>query len=262
MLNRLIVITMMLLPILTNAQPTGTIKGRIIEQATKQPIPGVTVAVKDRPLTVLTDSTGAYSIPDIPPGTYSLILTHIGFQERQVNDISVVGSKTFYVETELLNDNRNMKEVTVKAFRGEQNLRIPVSSYSFSREEIFRSPGAQGDIFRAIGILPGVVSSGGQYSAIAVRGQGTSENVYMADDIPLFEVSHLEIEGFNAGFNDPNGGRFSIFAPRVIDNALFEGGGFSAQYGRRSSSYLGLGIKEGNKKPHSSAVSSICWALP
>ncbi|WP_315815371.1 hypothetical protein [Paraflavitalea speifideaquila] len=58
-----------------------------------------------------------------------------------------------------------------------------------------------------------MVSSGGQYSAIAVRGQGTSDNLFIADDIPLFQVSHLEIEGFNTGFNDPNGGRFSIFAP-------------------------------------------------
>lgn len=34
----------------------------------------------------------------------------------------------------------------------------------------------------------------------------------------------------------------------MIDNAQFQGGGFSAQYGRRSSSYLGLGIKDGNNE--------------
>lgn len=129
MLNRLIAITMMLLPILAKAQPTGTIKGRIIEQATKQPIAGVTVTVKDRPLTVLTDSTGTYSIPDVAVGTYSLILTHIGFQEREINDISVVQSKTFYVETELLNDDRNMKEVTVK---GRRSSAVPARRVIYS----------------------------------------------------------------------------------------------------------------------------------
>lgn len=121
---------------------------------------------------------------------------------------------------------------------------MPVSTYSFSREEISRNPGAQGDIFRAIGILPGVSSSGGQFSAIAVRGQGIRDNVYMIDDIPMLEVSHLE--GSASGFNDPNGGRFSIFAPRVVSNAVFQGGGFGAQFGRKSASYLGLRIKEGN----------------
>lgn len=45
--------------------------------------------------------------------------------------------------------------------------------------------------------------------------------LYMVDDIPLTEVGHLESNSF---FNDPNGGRFSIFAPRVIDNAIFQKG--------------------------------------
>ena len=63
-----------------------------------------------------------------------------------------------YFETELLEDVGQLGAVSVstKIFRGENNPTIPVSSFSFSREEIFRNPGAQGDIFRAIGILPGV----------------------------------------------------------------------------------------------------------
>ncbi|RYF95838.1 MAG: hypothetical protein EOO00_04150, partial [Chitinophagaceae bacterium] len=105
-----------------------------------------------------------------------------------------------------------------------------------------------GDIMRAISVLPGVVSAGTQFSAIAARGQGTQDNVYMVDDIPMFNLSHLEAEGISNGFNDPNGGRYSIFAPRVVDNVQFQNGGFDATFGRRSSSYLGLGIKEGNKE--------------
>ena len=230
------------------AQSPGNIKGKIIEQITKQPIAGASVLLNEKQISAITDSSGMYIFSNIPAGTYSINISCVGFQEKKLQEITVLRAKTYYLETELLENNVNLGEVVVKAFKGENNPMVPVSSYSFSREEIFRSPGAQGDIFRAIGILPGVVSSGGQYSAIAVRGQGTSDNVYMADDIPMFQVSHLEIEGFNAGFNDPNGGRFSIFAPRVIDNALFEGGGFAAQYGRKSSSYLGLGIKEGNRE--------------
>jgi hypothetical protein len=229
------------------AQENGTIKGKLIEQSTKRPLPGATVTIKDYSISISTDSSGLFVLSNISPGNYTLELSHIGFQPKTLTDIPVTTGKTYYFETELLQDAVQLDAVSVRAFKGENNPLTPVSSFSFSREEIFRSPGAQGDIFRAIGILPGVVSSGGQYSAIAVRGQGTADNVYMADDIPLFQVSHLEIEGFNAGFNDPNGGRFSIFAPRVVDNATFQGGGFSAQYGRRSSSYLGLGIKEGNR---------------
>jgi hypothetical protein len=235
-----------ILSMVSIAQPTGSIKGRVLDQNTKEPVAGATITIKGR--AAISDSSGGFVIDRLDPGSYSVDVTHTGFQEKILMDIPVALGKTYYLEMELLQVAVRLNEVTVKAFRGEHNPQTPVSAYAFSREEIFRSPGAQGDIFRAIGILPGVVSSGGQYSAIAVRGQGTADNVYIADDIPLFDVSHLEIEGFNSGFNDPNGGRFSIFAPRVVDNALFEGGGFAAQYGRKASSLLSLGIKEGNRE--------------
>ena len=247
LIKHLTVISSLLIVTRIFAQEKGSVKGKILEQSTKRPLAGATVRIKEYPFSVSTDSSGFFLLSNIPSGSCTLLVSSIGFQQRSITDIPIASGKTYYVETELLQDAVQLGAVSVRAFKGENNPLVPVSSFSFSREEIFKSPGAQGDIFRAIGILPGVVSSGGQYSAIAVRGQGTSDNVYMADDIPLFQVSHLEIEGFNSGFNDPNGGRFSIFAPRVIENATFQGGGFSAQYGRKNSSYLGLGIKEGNR---------------
>lgn len=113
-------------------------------------------------------------------------------------------------EIELLEAVPNLNGVVVRSFKGENNPLAPVSAYSYSREEIFRNPDVQGDIMRVLSSLPGVVSSGAQFSVIAARGQGTQDNVYMVDDIPMFNLSHLEAEGFNSGFNDPNGGRFSI----------------------------------------------------
>jgi hypothetical protein len=170
----------------------------------------------------------------------------VGYQEKIIPEIRVSRNKTSYLEIEIAEAQFTLTEVTVNAYKYENNPLTPVSSYSFSRDEISRNPGSQGDIFRAIGMLPGVSSSGGQYSAIAVRGQGTRDNVYQVDDIPVTALGHLE--GGGGGFNDPNGGRFSIFAPRVIDQAQFQGGGFAAQYGRRSASFLGLSIKEGSKE--------------
>ncbi|MDB5089476.1 MAG: TonB-dependent receptor [Mucilaginibacter sp.] len=222
---------------------TGRLKAKILEQATKQPVSGATVSLKGTAFNATTDTSGTVSINGIPEGNYRLTITMIGFQPKEINDILITPGKVYDLEAELLQAVSSLKEVKVRAVRGENNLMMPVSTYVFSREEIFRNPGSQGDIFRVIGILPGVTSSGGQFSAISVRGQGVKDNVYVVDDIPMQEVSHLEGQG---GFNDPNGGRFSIFAPRTIDNAVFQGGGFSAQYGRKGSAYLGLGIKEGN----------------
>ena len=222
----------------------GNVKGKIVDHVTQQALPGVTVLLQGSGAGTITDTTGVFELDNLSEGAHSLVVTYVGYQEKIIPEIRVSRNKTSYLEIEIAESQLTLTEVTVNAYKYENNPLTPVSSYSFSRDEISRNPGSQGDIFRAIGMLPGVSSSGGQYSAIAVRGQGTRDNVYQVDDIPVAALGHLE--GGNGGFNDPNGGRFSIFAPRVIDQAQFQGGGFAAQYGRRSASVLGLSIKEGN----------------
>lgn len=242
-----ITLALCLVSLLSVAQTTGGFKGKIIEQSTKQPILGVSVVIDNTNLGAATDFEGEFEINNIPVGSYSVTISYVGFQTKNISEIIITSNKTYYSEIELLESASELDEVTISVFKGERNPETPVSTFSYSREEIFRAPGAQGDIMRVLSSIPGVVSSGSQFSAIAARGQGTRDNVYMVDDIPMFNLSHLEAEGFNSGFNDPNGGRFSIFAPRIIDNVQFQNGGFGAAYGRRSSSYLGLGVKEGNK---------------
>lgn len=228
-----------------NAQSTkyGTIDGYLIDNATKQPVLNALISIRELKINTITDSTGYFKLINVNEGVYTLEVKHVAFEKKQIDYVIVLENKNTYQEIEINEIANDSKEVVVVANKFENNRSSPVSLYTFSREEIALNPGSQGDIFRAIGMLPGVSSSGGIYSAIAVRGQGVRDNVYIVDDIPLTEVGHLEGNSF---FNDPNGGRFSIFAPRVIDNAQFIGGGFSSEFGRRSASFLGLNIKEGN----------------
>lgn len=223
----------------------GSIKGRLIDKDSKQPIIGAVIILLNAQTVGTSDTLGDFELNEVPVGKHGIEIRLLGYETKLINDLNVLPKKTSYSEIELQELGNTLKGVDVTTFRYENNRVTPISAYSFSREEIALNPGAQGDIFRAIGMLPGVSSSGGIYSAISVRGQGVRDNVYMVDDIPLTEVGHLEGNSF---FNDPNGGRFSIFAPRVIDNAQFQGGGFGPEYGRRSASYLGLAIKEGNKE--------------
>jgi hypothetical protein len=250
---KIMILTLVLsmMSVVSVAQTIGNIKGKVIEQATKQPMIGVTVQLDNTQQGAVTDGEGIFSMENVPAGSYALTISFIGFQTKKITDVIVSSNKTYYAEFEMLDEVGELGEVTVQAFKGENNPIAPVSAFSYSREEIFRNAGSQGDIMRALAVLPGVVSAGAQFSAIAARGQGTQDNVYMVDDMPMFNLSHLEAEGISSGFNDPNGGRFSIFAPRVVDNVQFQNGGFDATFGRKSSSYLGLGIKEGNKESSS-----------
>jgi hypothetical protein len=221
----------------------GKLKGKIIDKDNQLPLWGAVVMLTSEQLSTQTDSNGIFVFNRVPSGLCAIQVKLLGYQNSIETNLQIPIEKTLFVTVELEKQMQTLSEVSVQTNKFSQNRLTPISTYSFSREEISLNPGAQGDIFRAIGMLPGVSSSGGIYSAIAVRGQGVRDNVYMVDDIPLTEVGHLEGNSF---FNDPNGGRFSIFAPRVIEKAVFQGGGFGPEFGRRSASALGLTIKEGN----------------
>ena len=220
------------------------VQGIVKDQRSQLPVAGVSLHLSGQKDTVLTGADGRFQLRVAAPGMYNLLLSCLGYEPMLWPDIWLLEGKTRELEIALQPLPEALSSVTVRSRRPSALAGGLVSMHSFGRDEISLNPGAQGDIFRAIGMLPGVSSSGGIYSAIAVRGQGVRDNVYMVDDIPVSEVGHLEGNGF---FNDPNGGRFSIFAPRVIEKAVFSGGGFGPEYGRRSASALSLEIREGNR---------------
>jgi outer membrane receptor protein involved in Fe transport len=79
-----------------------------------------------------------------------------------------------------------------------------------------------------------------------VRGGSPEENIILIDNIPFDKVSHFN--GGSSEEQDKQGGRFSIFAPNLIEEARFQAGGFSAVYGGKLASFLDIKIKEGNRQ--------------
>ncbi len=233
-----------------SAQSIGSIQGKLVDKTTKQPLVGANVLVMEndnKPTTFgsTTDEYGVYSIKSIPENIYKLKMTYIGYNTHIEPDIRVIRGKTFYVkEIEIAELPVEGEEVIVSSgyFINEKDM--PVSSYGYTREEIVRAPGAMGDIFRAVESMPGVSTSGGEFSAFSVRGDTPQDNLILIDNIPFGDVSHFSEIG---GDMEIQGGRFSIFPQGMIDNADFQSGGFSSKYGGKRASLLNLTIKEGNK---------------
>src|SRR5437016_4435012 len=85
----------------SQAIPTGTIKGKIIDKASKQPLHAATVLIKENQKGSLTDSSGTFILSDVPEGSYSLVINFIGYQEKIINDVTVVKHKTNFVGVEI-----------------------------------------------------------------------------------------------------------------------------------------------------------------
>jgi len=224
----------------------GIITGKILDSDTKQPLSNINIQIIGTPVGTITDTDGKFQIKNIEEGIYKLKITSISFSQHIETDIRVVRNKTTVVrDIELMETFVEGEEVEVRASLFSNDNVSPVTNFNYSREEIIRSPGATGDIFRAIETLPGVASSGGEFSSFAVRGGSPRDNIVVIDNIPFDKVSH-----FDGGTEEQEaqGGRFSIFTPGVIDEANFQAGGFSAKYGGKNASFVDLKVKEGNKE--------------
>ena len=152
---------------------SGNIKGRILDKDKKQSIPGVLIILSGTQTSTLTDSLGSFEISNITPGTHTVEIKLMGYEDKMIQNINVLGGKTTYREIEIQEAIQLVKQVTVKGFRYENNRMAPVSSYSFSREEIALNPGSQGDIFRAIGMLPGGIKQRGYLLGYCRSGAGS-----------------------------------------------------------------------------------------
>ncbi len=80
----------------------GTVTGQVVAATTGQPIDGVQITIVDTQLGVLSNSTGRFLIVRVPPGTYTVQATSVGYatQTRQVN-VSAGGTAAVQFEMEV-----------------------------------------------------------------------------------------------------------------------------------------------------------------
>ncbi len=231
----------------------GDIRGKIIDSKTKQPLVGTNVIVLNETYSekiygAATDGNGYFLIKDVPENIYKIKVSYLGYKEHIEPDIRVIRNKTFDArEIELIESVVIGDEIVVNSGYFDEHVDAPVSNYTFTKDEIIRAPGAGGSVFRAIDNLPGVSSSGGEFSAFSVRGNRPKDNIILVDNIPFGRLSH-----FNevSGTSEVEGGRLSIFTNGLIEKATFQGGGFSAKQGGKFASFLDLTLKEGNKESY------------
>lgn len=103
---------------------------------------------------------------------------------------------------------------------------------------VFSSP----DVVKTLQMLTGVASGTEMMSNLYVHGGDGSDNLFLLDGVPLYQICHL-------------GGIFSSFNTDVIDNINFYKSGFPARYGGRTSSVVDVSTKDGDFRKYHGTVS-------
>ncbi len=213
-----------------SADPAGTIRGRVVDQAGR-PMASATVLIVDADLAVLTGNDGSYSLEGVGEGTYSVEARVAGFTIDTREQVTVASGETVDLDFRLVALEVPLKEIVVTSsvtILQEQ----PVASVALDREQITELPHFGDDPYRAIAVLPGV--SGGDISAkFNVRGGFYTELLVRIDDMELFEPFHLK------DFQ----GVFSIIDAEMIGSVDLYPGGYTAEYGDRMTGVLDMSTR-------------------
>ncbi len=99
---------------------SGTVEGTVRDSQTGEPLPGANVMIVKTSLGASTDINGKYTIREIPPGSYTLRATYVGYRQKEVS-IQVKEEQTLKQEFKLNSvDSKEKKWLSRRRRRGRK----------------------------------------------------------------------------------------------------------------------------------------------
>ncbi len=235
-------LTVSLLSLHLDAQ--AILRGNVYDQETGEPIAFGTVRLQDTDLGTNTDLNGFFSLGNVPAGSYTLVVTYIGYDSLTLA-VQLQEGKIEYRQLRLQSNAVNLSTVDVSAERERARSDVQVSQLTVTPKQIRSLPstGGEADIAQYLPVLPGVVVSGDQGGQLYIRGGSPVQNKILLDGMTIFNPFH------SIGF-------FSVFETETIRSVDVLTGGFNVEHGGRISAVVDIKTREGNKKKLSGLVSA------
>ena len=214
------------------AGTTGKLAGRVTAKESGEPLIGANVMIEGSVLGAATDLDGNFYILQIPPGTYSIRFSMIGYQSLVINDVRMMVDLTTKANGALSESAVGLEEVVVQAERAMIQTDVTYSQANISSEEVDMLPVEEFE--DVLALQAGVVMTGGE---IHVRGGRGGEISYMIDGISVTDP-------YNSGL-----------AVEIENNAIqelqFISGTFNAEYGQAMSGIVNIVTKDGDYSDYS-----------
>ena len=228
------------------AQPlTQTIKGKVLDQDTQEPLIGANVIVLGiEPVRgATTDHNGLFWIDRIPVGRYDLKTSYIGFEPQALPEILVSSAKEVVVTFQLVQSIIETEQVIVEGASSKeipQNSMAVVSARTFTVEEARRYAGGMDDPARLASSFAGVSTGAAQDNAIVVRGNAAKGLLWQVEGVRVPSPNHFP------DINVAGGGFVSVLSSHVLGNSDFYTGAFPAEYGNALAGVFDMKLREGN----------------
>ena len=215
---------------------TAEIRGFVYEAESTEPSIYTSVYLKGTTYGAQTNLDGFFSISKVPPGSYTLLITSIGF-DSIIMPLTLKSGDLLTRKIFLKKSAVQMKEINVSAESEEKKTDVRISVNKITPKEIKQIPtvGGEPDLAQYLQVLPGVIFSGDQGGQLYIRGGTPIQNKVLMDGMVIYNPFHSI-------------GLYSVFDADIIRAADVYTGGFNAEYGDRISSIMDITTRDGNKK--------------
>jgi len=213
------------------AQEKKTLRGRVSDPESGEPLPGAAIFLISEKRGALTDLQGRFSI--------------ITFQDTGTIRINYAGYKPSYFliqkwpDEELKIDlfSSDLKEVVITSEKSVREKvaanQMSVENLSIKEAKLLPAIFGEVDILKTLQLKPGVQSGGEGFSGLYVRGGGPDQNLMLLDGATVYNPNHL------FGF-------FSVFNPDVVGGVDLYKGAFPARFSGRLSSVVDIKTRDGS----------------
>lgn len=188
----------------------GLVAGTVNDSEFNDVLPFANIVIKGTTIGATSDFDGKYSL-EAEPGTYTLVFSYLGYQTKEISEVSITADKDVIVDVTLDPASNALDEVVVTTTVSKNTeasvLQLQKASVKLmdglSLQSIKRS-GAS-DIAAAVKAVPGVSVQGGKY--VYVRGLG--------DRYTKTTLNGMDVPGLDP---DRNTLQLDLFPTSILDN--------------------------------------------
>jgi outer membrane receptor protein involved in Fe transport len=237
---------------------TGSVTGSVSDVSNQRVIVDAVVTATSPALqieqVVLTDSTGRFRIPNLPPGVYSVQIEADGFRPLSRPGIALQSGVTLQLELQLLPETLSADEVVIVARSPTVDIGSTRTGLTIGEEITSRVPvappsgkGGAARSFEQLAELAPTARSD-NYGA-SVAGTTSPENVYLIDGLNVRDPAY----GLNA----------TPLSIDFIKQTTILTGGYLPEYGRGGGGVLEVVTKSGTNEVHGSVFGYVSpWQAP
>ncbi len=219
----------------------GTIRGKVVDATTNEPIPFASVVIWNTTTGAMTDFDGNFLFTGLKPGFVEVRVSYVGYKPYITEGVMVTNNNEVNLTIPLESTVVGISDIVVKASPFRKKIESPVSVRIIGIQEIELNPGGNRDISKVIQSFPGVASTPAFRNDVIVRGGGPNENRFFLDFVEIPYLNHFSTQG-------ASGGPVGIINVDFVRSVDFLSGAFPASRGNALSSVMNFSLIDGNKE--------------